>query len=42
MKAVFSWIHANRAIDKIIPFTDAAKKDLPSLQTWVMNKVSSP
>ncbi|RZB32316.1 MAG: hypothetical protein SRB2_04321 [Desulfobacteraceae bacterium Eth-SRB2] len=22
------WIHANRAIDKIIPFTDQAKKDL--------------
>lgn len=30
------WIHANRAIDKIIPFTDQAKKDLENLkdQIW--------
>ena len=30
------WIHANRAIDKIIPFTDQAKKDLESVkdQIW--------
>ena len=30
------WIHANRAIDKIIPFTDAAKKDLDTVkdQVW--------
>jgi hypothetical protein len=30
------WIHANRAIDKIIPFTDQAKKDLNKVkdQIW--------
>jgi hypothetical protein len=30
------WIHANRAIDKIIPFTDQAKKDLNTVkdQVW--------
>jgi hypothetical protein len=30
------WIHANRAIDKIIPFTDQAEKDLDSVkdQVW--------
>jgi hypothetical protein len=30
------WIHANRAIDKIIPFTDQAKEDLDSVkdQIW--------
>ena len=30
------WIHANRAIDKIIPFTDQANKDLESVkdQVW--------
>jgi hypothetical protein len=30
------WIHANRAIDKIIPFTDQAKKDLDAVkdQIW--------
>jgi hypothetical protein len=30
------WIHANRAIDKVIPFTDQAKKDLESVkdQIW--------
>jgi hypothetical protein len=30
------WIHANRAIDKIIPFTDQAKNDLESVkdQIW--------
>jgi len=30
------WIHANRAIDKIIPFTDQAKKDLDTVkdQIW--------
>ena len=30
------WIHANRAIDKIIPFTDQAKKDLDAVkdQVW--------
>lgn len=30
------WIHANRAIDKIIPFTDQAKKDLETVkdQVW--------
>jgi len=30
------WIHANRAIDKIIPFTEQAKKDLESVkdQIW--------
>lgn len=29
------WIHANRAIDKIIPFTDQAKKDLNSVKDKV-------
>ena len=30
------WIHANRAIDKIIPFSDQAKKDLDTVkdQVW--------
>jgi hypothetical protein len=30
------WLHANRAIDKIIPFTDQAKKDLDTVkdQIW--------
>ena len=30
------WIHANRAIDKIVPFTDQAKKDLDKVkdQIW--------
>ncbi len=30
------WIHANRAIDKVIPFTDQAKKDLDTVkdQVW--------
>lgn len=30
------WIHANRAIDKIVPFTDPAKEDLANVkdQTW--------
>jgi len=30
------WIHANRAIDKIIPFTDQAQKDLETVkdQVW--------
>jgi hypothetical protein len=30
------WIHANRAIDKIIPFTDQAKEDLDTIkdQIW--------
>jgi hypothetical protein len=30
------WIHANRAIDKIIPFTDQAQKDLDTVkdQVW--------
>jgi len=30
------WIHANRAIDKIIPFTDQAEKDLDTVkdQVW--------
>jgi hypothetical protein len=30
------WIHANRAIDKIMPFTDQAKKDLDTVkdQVW--------
>ena len=34
------WIHANRAIDKIIPFTDQAKKDLNSVknQVWLLYK----
>ena len=32
------WIHANRAIDKIIPFTDQAKKDLDTVkdQVWLL------
>jgi hypothetical protein len=32
------WIHANRAIDKIIPFTDQAKKDLNTVkdQVWLL------
>ncbi len=32
------WIHANRAIDKIIPFTDQAKKDLDTVkdQIWLL------
>ena len=32
------WIHANRAIDKIVPFTDQAKKDLDSVkdQVWLL------
>jgi len=32
------WIHANRAIDKIIPFTDQAKKDLATVknQVWLL------
>jgi len=32
------WIHANRAIDKIIPFTDQAKKDLETVkdQVWLL------
>lgn len=29
------WIHANRAIDKIIPFTDQAKKDLDTIKDHV-------
>jgi len=30
------WIHANRAIDKIVPYTDRAKKDLDAVkdQVW--------
>jgi hypothetical protein len=34
------WIHANRAIDKIIAFTDQAKKDLASVkdQIWQLYK----
>jgi len=34
------WIHANRAIDKIIPFTEQAKKDLESVkdQIWQLYK----
>ncbi len=34
------WIHANRAIDKIIPFTDQAKKDLDTVkdQIWRLYK----
>jgi hypothetical protein len=30
------WVHANRAIDKIIPFTDQAKQDLNTVkdQVW--------
>jgi len=34
------WIHANRAIDKIIPFTEQAKKDLESVkdQIWRLYK----
>ncbi len=32
------WIHANRAIDKIVPFTDQAKKDLNTIkdQVWLL------
>ena len=32
------WIHANRAIDKIIPYTDQAKKDLDTVkdQVWLL------
>ena len=32
------WIHANRAIDKIIPFSDQAKKDLDTVkdQVWLL------
>jgi len=32
------WIHANRAIDKIIPFTDQAKQDLDAVkdQIWTL------
>jgi hypothetical protein len=32
------WIHANRAIDKIIPFTDQAKKDLNTVKDkiWLL------
>ena len=32
------WIHANRAIDKIIPFTDQAQKDLETVkdQVWLL------
>jgi hypothetical protein len=29
------WIHANRAIDKIIPFTDQAKRDLDAVKNQV-------
>jgi hypothetical protein len=29
------WIHANRAIDKIIPFTDQAKKDLDAVKNQI-------
>jgi len=34
------WIHANRAIDKIIPFTDQAKEDLNKVkdQIWLLYK----
>jgi len=34
------WIHANRAIDKIIPFTDQAKKDLNTVKdhVWLLYK----
>ena len=34
------WIHANRAIDKIIPYTDQAKKDLDTVkdQVWLLYK----
>lgn len=34
------WIHANRAIDKIIPFTDQAKKDLDTVKdhVWLLYK----
>lgn len=34
------WIHANRAIDKIIPFTDQAKKDLDTVKdrVWELYK----
>jgi hypothetical protein len=33
---VLCWIHANGAIDKIIPFTDQAKKDFDTVkdQVW--------
>jgi len=32
------WIHANRAIDKIVPFSDQAKKDLDTVkdQVWLL------
>jgi len=32
------WIHANRAIDKVIPYTDQAKKDLDTVkdQVWLL------
>jgi hypothetical protein len=32
------WIHANRSIDKIIPFTDQAEKDLDAVkgQVWLL------
>jgi len=32
------WVHANRAIDKIIPFTDQAEKDLKTVkdQVWLL------
>ncbi len=32
------WVHANRAIDKVIPFTDQAKKDLDTVkdQVWLL------
>ncbi len=32
------WIHANRAIDKIVPFTNQAKKDLDTVkdQVWLL------
>ena len=34
------WIHANRAIDKIIAYTDQAKKDLDTVkdQIWLLYK----
>jgi hypothetical protein len=34
------WIHANRAIDKVVPFTDQATKDLDSVkdQIWLLYK----
>ena len=36
------WIHANRAIDKIIPYTDHAKKDLDTVkdQVWLLYELS--